>query len=312
MRLIDHIIKPSTRAFIKESRSISGYSRLDLLHGLIYARWPYLYIGIGTGEHPASKWFAHVSSWFNMLVTRNKNGETPEDHVGFADTYHGKTIPLDIARQLVSLHDHDHIHVDDLEQIIPYKRARSIILKNPEKIVVLDCPCRAAREHPCLPMDVCLIVGDPFASFVHEHQPDRSRWITSEEAIAILEAEDERGHVHHAFFKDAMLDRFYAICNCCECCCGAMQAQRSGVPMLASSGYVTQVDEALCIGCSDCAAYCQFNALEVVEGVNHVDYDNCMGCGVCTSKCEQGALSLVLDERKGVPLQVCDLAGLSR
>ncbi|HTP02472.1 MAG TPA: 4Fe-4S binding protein, partial [Anaerolineales bacterium] len=259
----------------------------------------------------ASKWFARISGLFNGLVTHHKHDESPADNIGVADTYHGKTIPLETAKQLVSFHEHDHIHVDDLEQIIPYKRARSIILKNPEKIVALDCPCRASRPNPCLPMDVCLIVGDPFASFVREHQPNRSRWITSQEAIAILQAEDERGHMHHAFFKDAMLDRFYAICNCCECCCGAMQAQRNGVPMLASSGYVSKVDEDLCIGCSDCAAYCQFAALEVVEGVNRVIYDNCMGCGVCTSKCEQGALSLVLDERKGVPLQVCDLADLS-
>jgi hypothetical protein len=26
------------------------------------------------------------------------------------------------------------------------------------------------------------------------------------------------------YYKDAMLGRFYAICNCCACCCGAMQA----------------------------------------------------------------------------------------
>jgi hypothetical protein len=25
-------------------------------------------------------------------------------------------------------------------------------------------------------------------------------------------------------YKDAMLGRFYAICNCCSCCCGAMEA----------------------------------------------------------------------------------------
>ena len=311
MRLIDHIIKPSTREFIREARKTPGYSRFDLLHGLFYARWPYLYIGVATGGHPAAKWFAYVSGAFDKLTTRKKKGESPEDHITSADTYHGKAIPLDTAKQLVSFHEHDHIHVHDLEKVIPYKRARSIIMKNPQKIVVMDCPCRASRPHPCLPMDVCLIVGDPFASFIREHEPERTRWITSEEAIAILQAEDERGHVHHAFFKDAMLDRFYAICNCCECCCGAMQAQRNGVPMLASSGYVTQVDEDLCIGCSDCSAYCQFGALEVVEGVNQVIYDNCMGCGVCTSKCEQGALSLVLDERKGVPLEVCSLADLS-
>lgn len=77
--------------------------------------------------------------------------------------------------------------------------------------------------------------------------------------------------------------------------------------MLASSGYVSQVDEDLCIGCSDCNEFCQFGALEVVEGVNQVIYDKCMGCGVCISKCEQGALFLVRDEAKGVPLEICAL-----
>jgi hypothetical protein len=26
------------------------------------------------------------------------------------------------------------------------------------------------------------------------------------------------------YYKDAMLGRFYATCNCCSYCCGAMQA----------------------------------------------------------------------------------------
>ena len=306
MKILDLFIKPSTRAFIKEARRTPDYSLFDLVHGLVYARWPYLYIGIGTGEHPASKWFALLAGWFDALVTAAKRDEPPHDHIGFADTYHGKAVPLATASQLVSIHDELHVH--DLEKVIPYKRARSIILQNPDRIVVLECPCRAAREHPCQPLDVCLIVGDPFASFVHEHEPKRSRWITRDEAIEILRAEDERGHVHHAFFKDAMLNRFYAICNCCKCCCGAMQAQRNGVPMLCSSGYVSQVDEDLCIGCGDCNAYCQFNALELVDGFNHVIYDQCMGCGICVSKCVQGALSLVLDPAKGLPLDVTTLA----
>jgi ferredoxin len=162
-------------------------------------------------------------------------------------------------------------------------------------------------ENPCTPIDVCLIVGDPFASFIREHQPGRSRWISRNEAVQILKPEDERGHVHHAFFKDAMLERFYAICNCCECCCGAMHAHHNGIPMLASSGYISQVDEALCIGCADCVDYCQFGALEVIDGWNQVDYEKCMGCGVCVDKCPQGALALVRDESKGVPLEICTL-----
>jgi Pyruvate/2-oxoacid:ferredoxin oxidoreductase delta subunit len=301
MGLKDWFIKPSTRAFFAEARKIPDYSFFDRLHAYVYARWPYLYIGIGTGEHPLARWFAPFAGWFNGLATKRKEGEQ-EAGIGFADTYHGKAIPLATATKLVQIDEE--IQIPDLEQVIPYKRARSIIMKNPERIVALDCPCRAAREHPCLPLDVCLIVGDPFASFVHEHIPERSRWITRDEAVAILKAEDERGHVHHAFFKDAMLERFYAICNCCECCCGAMQAHRHGVPMLCSSGYVAQVDSDLCMGCGDCTPYCQFGALQVVDDLNRVVYEKCMGCGVCTSKCEHDALTLVRDEAKGVPLEI--------
>jgi ferredoxin len=305
MTLKDWLIKPSTKAFVAEARKVPGFTLFDLVHGYVYARWPYLYIGIGTGEHPLAKWFAPLAGWFNRRVTRKKEEETPADALGFADTYHGKAIPLETAKKLVLINEE--IQIPDLEQVIPYKRARSIIMKNPERIVALECPCRAARPNPCLPLDVCLIVGDPFASFIREHQPERSRWISRDEAIAILKAEDERGHVHHAFFKDVMLERFYAICNCCECCCGAMQAQRSGTPMLCSSGYISRVDDDLCMGCGDCNPYCQFGALEVVDDLNRVDYEKCMGCGVCTSKCEHGALSLVRDEAKGIPLEICTI-----
>jgi ferredoxin len=139
---------------------------------------------------------------------------------------------------------------------------------------------------------------------VAEHHPRRSRWITQEEAVEVLEAEHKRGHVHHAFFKDAMLGRFYAICNCCSCCCGAMQAHRNDTPMLASSGYVSQIDEALCIGCGECAEICPFAAITVPDGHAVVDISACMGCGVCVDKCEQGAVSLMRDASKGEPLEI--------
>ena len=122
--------------------------------------------------------------------------------------------------------------------------------------------------------------------------------------MAILRAEDERGHVHHAFFKDAMLQRFYAICNCCTCCCGAMQAHRTGVPMLAPSGYVSQVDEGLCVGCGLCVEVCPFDALSLKNGVAAVDEVSCMGCGVCVPRCPQDALALHRDASKGDPLDI--------
>ena len=75
------------------------------------------------------------------------------------------------------------------------------------------------------------------------------------------------------------------------------------VPMVASSGYVAEVDEAACIGCGDCEAACPFEAIEM-NGKSEIIWEKCMGCGVCESQCENDGISLVLDEQKGIPLDV--------
>ena len=315
-RLGNRLLKTSTLAFMLEALKMPGYSLYDFLHGYVYARWPYLYIGIGTGEHWLAKMLSPLlAGLYRMRPSRllgRLTGRRPafrparkSGRTTFADTYHGKVMPLEAAKQLVTVQED--VRILNLEKVIPYTRARDIILQNPDHIIALECPCRSARPDPCLPLDVCLIVGEPFAGFVKEHHPKRTRWITTHEAVEILQAEDARGHVHHAFFKDAMLGRFYAICNCCSCCCGAMQAQRNGTPMLASSGYMAHVDEELCIGCGECNEFCQFEALSLEGILSVVDEEKCMGCGVCMSKCAQGALSLVRDESKGEPLEIMDL-----
>jgi ferredoxin len=293
----------STRSFFQAAKQIPGFSWFDRLHGYVYLRWPYLYIGIAKGDHPIAKILSPIIRGFSHLFPP-KDLEDP-NRITFADTYHGKVVPTEAAAQLVTINEE--IRIDDLEQVIPYAKARAIVMNNPDHIVVLECPCRSVAENPCLPLDVCLVVGEPFASFVADHHPDRSHWITPEEAVDILYAERERGHVSHAFFKDAMLGRFYAICNCCECCCGAMQAHRNGSPMLAASGYRAQVDEELCIGCGDCESICQFNAITIVESWSVVNIEACMGCGVCEAHCNQGAICLVLDKSKGVPLEIHQL-----
>ncbi len=290
------LISASTRAFCHEARRTPGYSLFDWLHGYVYARWPYLYIGIGTGEHPLARAFGPLLRLWRRLFPRRGGDGRPT----FADGYHGKVVPLSAAAQLVTIAED--VDLGDLEQIIPYALARDLVLRHPDHIVALECPCRAARTSPCLPLDVCLIVGEPFASFVVEHHPRRARWITPGEAVEILRAEDERGHVHHAFFKDAMLGRFYAICNCCACCCGAMQAHQHGTPMLASSGYISVVETERCAGCGTCASFCQFHAISTNDGHTVVDPAACMGCGVCVAHCPQEAISLQRDPTKGEPL----------
>ena len=298
------LMKESTQEFIKEGRRTDDYSFYDLLHGYLYAKWPYLYIGVALGERPLSRVLAPIFLFLSSLLDPFR--DQPEgDGLAWADAYHGKVVPLEEAKRLVSIKED--IEIKDLEKIIPFSRAKDIIMRNPDRIAVLDCPCREARENPCHPLDVCLIIGDPFVSFILEHLPRKSRQISSQEAIEILEAEHERGHVSHAFFKDAMLNRFYAICNCCSCCCGAFQAHHSGTPMLMPSGYTAAINPDLCEGCGICVEFCQFEAIAIQDGLALVNRDDCYGCGVCVDKCAQGAVRIDLDPTKGEPLEILTL-----
>ena len=302
-RLLSRFIQPSTRAYWNEFRKLPNRNPLTWLHGYAYGRWPYVYIGVAKGDHPLSRLFTPLVRLFTTLhPTAPDAADTAK--LSWADSYHGKVVPPDEARQLLRINRPVELRVP--EKVIPYKAARDIVLKNPEKIALLDCPCRASMKNPCLPLDVCLIVGDPFASFVVEHMPDKARFITRERAVEVLRECHARGNVHHAFFKEAVLDRFYAICNCCSCCCGAMMAQRHGIPMLCSSGYFAKRDQDLCVGCGKCKEYCQFEAITIKDGKSRIG-GSCMGCGVCVSKCPKRAIRLVRAPGKGEPLRVHDL-----
>jgi len=294
-------IRKSTREFYQEGKRRENYSFYDFLHGYLYLKWPYLYIGVALGEHRLSKILQPLFLFLTSIFKPSQD-DGQEERLAWANSYHGKVVPVDEAKRLVSVRQD--IEIKDLEQVIPYTRAKDIILKNPEKIVALDCPCRVSRPDPCTPLDVCLIVGDPFASFVLDHLTEKAHMITSEEAMTILQEEHDRGHVQHAFFKDAMLNRFYAICNCCSCCCGAFQAHRNGTPMLMTSGYTAIVDETLCEGCRNCLDYCQFDAIKMIDDQALVIEAECYGCGVCVGQCHTQAISLNLDPEKGIPLEI--------
>lgn len=309
------LFRSSTRAFYQESRKLPQFSFFDWLHAYIYGRWPYFYIGVALGTHPLAPIFKPLLSWYgnplrqSLPIPQDKaSSESAMKHT-FADGYHGKVMPVETAARLISLNRE--MCLTDLESVVPYAKARDIILQHPDHIIALDCPCRASRKNPCLPLDVCLIVGEPFAGFILDHHPDRSRAITAKEAVEILNAEHKRGHVHHAFFKDVMLGRFYAICNCCPCCCGAMQARRNGVPMLCSSGFVVRLETEQCQACGACVHFCPFDALKMEEGILALDESACMGCGVCVDKCPNQALCLERDPSRSAPLDIEELLRVS-
>jgi ferredoxin len=304
-------LKPADRRFFEEAEAL-GFGAGKKLHGYAYLRWPYQYIAFITGAHPLAKLLVRGSRWLDTLfparVERRRKARRAARSSGasrFADTYHAKVLPTEEAVKLVKIGREVTLTVP--ESVVPYPIARDLVLKNPDHIVVFDCPCRALRENPCMPMDVCMVMGEPFASMVlahHEKNGRHARRIDAQEAVALLKAENARGHVHHAFFKDVVLGRFYAICNCCSCCCAAMAAQKNGVQMLASSGYVAQVDAQRCVGCGNCVQYCQFGALKARDRALQIKTARCMGCGACVSKCPKQALSLRAEPCRGAPLLV--------
>ena len=107
-------IRTSTRSFFQEASRIPGYSLFERLHGYIYGRWIYLYIDLGVGEHPLAKKLAPL---FSSLGRFWPQKEIPAGSTGtLADGYHGKVLPTETAKELVSINQD--IRIDDLEQVI--------------------------------------------------------------------------------------------------------------------------------------------------------------------------------------------------
>ncbi len=47
-----------------------------------------------------------------------------------------------------------------------------------------------------------------------------------------------------------------------------------------------------CIGFGDCAAACEFGAINIVEGLAVIDYEKCVGCGACVAACPRKIIEL--------------------
>ena len=277
-----HLLRSTTWQMLR-ANGLRRILNLNAIHGYIYGRWTIKYLDV------------LLNLVYPHLGRRGKRW--------LCNRYHAKILTQENAESIIML-NHD-IPLQDLEQIIPYPMAREIVLTGPPDIVVYECGCRNTLPNPCQPTQVCMVIGKPFTDFILEHKPDTSQRLSQAEAVELLREEHERGHMHTAWFKDACIDRFYVICNCCKCCCGGVRAMmKHGNPVMASSGYVAQLDEILCTGCGICVDACPFNALSINDQISIMDTEKCMGCGICEVVCPNNARSLVLEESKGIPLDV--------
>jgi ferredoxin len=284
-----HLILPGTWPALKWlglKRTLTGG-----LHGLWYGR--------------------HITSYLNFLRAMARLCG-PEGRYArwLENSYHGKVLTHEHARSIVSVEED--IPLQDLGVgVIPYSRARDIVINAPPDIVITQCGCKELHRlkgNPCKlcdpPYMTCMLIGKPLTDFLLEHKPRHSERISNERALELLDSFHEAGLVHHAWFKDCIKDQFYVICNCCSCCCLGFEMKELGIEQLAPSGYLAVVDRDLCCGCKEASTWCPVDAITIVDGKSEVLKNLCIGCGICVSKCPQGARILAPDKRKGLPLDV--------
>lgn len=285
------VLRKSTKAFMKEA----GWKRVlnpsSFMHGYTYFRWLRQYVGLG------SNYVSKIPIIGPFLIDKLVRPK-----------YHGKTLTLDQAEALITIDKE--IPLQDLgEKIIPYPVARDFVIGKSTDFAVMECACRTSKADHCKPSQVCIIVGQPFVDFILEHSPELSRRISKKEALEIIRDQHKRGNVQSAWFKDATIDRIWALCNCCKCCCGGINfMNNNNIKFMASSGFIPEIDKDKCNSCGKCVKKCSFNALSNSGDFAELDWDKCMGCGVCVDVCPEHAITLVRDKKKGEPLDVRVLA----
>ena len=220
--------------------------------------------------------------------------------------------------------------------ILDYERATHIIEES-EYIGLGTCYCRHKMYHaghPCeinAPWDVCLTF-DNVARSLAEHG-GYARLISKEEAKDALERSYESNLVQ---IGENVREHPSFICNCCGCCCEALQAARHFSPMqpVATTNYIPEINMDKCIGCGKCTRVCPILAISMQQTQDGpapdtdsetfentpasaadksqnavhasgkkkyavIDTEICLGCGVCARNCPSGAITL-----KRRPVQV--------
>ena len=84
-----------------------------------------------------------------------------------------------------------------------------------EGVALGPCTCRAVYNKCASPIDAEILLG-PARNVFLEAAPHDSREITKEEAKEVLRDCHRRGLIHTII---KCKEDYYAICNCCTCCC---------------------------------------------------------------------------------------------
>jgi ferredoxin len=151
------------------------------------------------------------------------------------------------------------------------------------------------------PLVICMTFNTSAAALIrHGH----ARQVDVSEALELL----AKAREHHLVqFGENVRQGVNFICNCCGCCCEAMQAARRFAILhpVHTTGFLPLVDTKTCSGCGKCVKRCPVEAMSLVSANDpmhpkrkaaQVDPQRCLGCGVCIDACEKTS-SLYLQRR---------------
>ena len=192
-----------------------------------------------------------------------------------------------------------------LDRIYPAGDVRDLIVRcsGENDIALMHCFCRQWRkmvDDPCrfhYPPESCLTIG-AITAFIVRY--GFGRFVSREEALAVIERTRQAGAVHTVFYeKDDMRRPEIGICNCCPDCCGLLGSYNRGVfPLKFKSTFrATTADIDRCTGCGECAVYCPVQAIAISADRPVIQQKQCIGCGQCTYRCPETIFRLEPDER---------------
>ena len=249
--------KPKTTAEIAKLTGKSEARIEELLtdgamHGIVEYNW----------ENPQ-----HEKQWYVQLFVpgiaemTNMVLKQVEKYPELASSFDKMTfLPLEGKTHLIPPGgDGIGMHVVPVESAIPsHCQSMSIehishwLDKYDGKYAASPCSCRQSRktfDEGCAddPEGWCIAVGD-MADYVVETNKG-GRYITREEALAIMKQAEDNGFVHQITNIDGE-NKIFAICNCNVNVCYALRtSQLFNTPNMSRSAYIAHVDKDACVAC---------------------------------------------------------------
>lgn len=216
--------------------------------------------------------------------------------IGRGDTQLGRTFVHEPA-----------LSAENTVQVLDYERASEVI-RTARVRGVGTCYCRHKARHlgkNCdRPMEICMTFSDAAESLTRH---GFARQVDVSEGLDLLQQAYENNLVQ---FGENARENVSFICNCCGCCCEAMQAARRFCALhpIHTTNFLPVVDESVCNGCGKCVSACPVEAMTLVSAHDPqhpkmkkaaVNEDVCLGCGVCVRSCDrQHGLTLRSREKR--------------